>query len=257
VTAVDLSIVVPAFDEAERLPRTLPSLVEWLEEQRKTFEIVVADDGSTDGTREVCERLSKEIPGLRVIGGPPNRGKGHAVRAGMLAATGAVRVMCDADGAMPPRELSRLLAPIAEGRAAIAIGSRYVEGRSPEGQRLWRRAWSRFSNAVIQRLLVPGVRDMHCGYKAFTAEAARELFSIARIDGWTFDIEILALASRLGLRVVEVGVEWHDDRGSRVRPARALASVLRETWVLRRNFARDVYGIAGRVGGAPQAGRIS
>jgi dolichyl-phosphate beta-glucosyltransferase len=242
--SVDLSIVIPAFNEELRLPRTLSPLVEWLRQRGGSFEVVVVDDGSTDGTRELCEREFAEVRELRLLGGPPNRGKGHAVRTGMLAARGAVRVMCDADGSMPPRELGKLLAPIAEGRADIAIGSRYVGGRVPHGQPRWRTAWSRLANRIVRRSLAPGVFDIHCGYKAFTADAARDLFSRARIDGWTFDLEVLALAQRLRRPMVEVGISWHESGRSRVRPLRDLARVLQETLELKRNLASDVYRLS-------------
>jgi glycosyltransferase involved in cell wall biosynthesis len=238
---IDLSVVIPAYDEEQRLPRTLDSMAEWLARRGGGWEIVVVDDGSADGTRAVCERLAARIPELRFLGGRPHRGKGHAVRAGMLAARGTLRTMCDADGSMPVSELARLLAPIAEGRAAIAIGSRYVDGAAPRGQPLWRRTWSRLAHAIVRWALAPGVLDVHCGYKAFSADAAHALFSRARIDGWAFDLEILALASKLGWRVVEVGIDWRDDPRSRVDPLRDLGKVIRETLALERNLVLDVY----------------
>ncbi len=241
--AVDLSVVIPAFDEEERLPKTLLSLAEWLAGRPGAHEVLVVDDGSTDGTRAVCERLSAQLPRFRLLGGGANRGKGHAVRTGMLAARGAVRVMSDADGSMPASEIGKLLAPIDESRAAIAIGSRYVGGAAPFGQPLWRRTWSRLTNAIERLALVPGIRDIHCGYKAFSAEAADGIFSRARIDGWAFDIEVLALASRLGWPVMEVGIDWRDDPRSRVHALRDLGKVVRETLALERNFRVDVYGL--------------
>src|SRR5438132_3400475 len=157
------------------------------------------------------------IPHLRLERQIPNKGKGAAVRMGMLAARGQIRVMCDADCSMPPEQMPRLLAPIIACEAEIAIGSRYVEGaKSDVKQPLYRVLWSRLCNKVIQRSLVPGVRDTQCGFKAFTAEAARDLFRYGRIDGWAFDLEILALARRRGLLIEEVGVEWTDDARSRV-----------------------------------------
>jgi glycosyltransferase involved in cell wall biosynthesis len=182
------------------------------------------------------------IPNLRLVRQSPNRGKGAAVRLGMLAARGQIRVMSDADGSMSPDQLPRLLAPIIACTAEIAIGSRYADGAKSTIEQPWYRVvWSRLANKAIQRSLVPGVRDTQCGFKAFTAEAARDLFSRGRIDGWAFDLEILALARRAGFAIAEVGVEWTDDRRSRVNPIKDLWKVVRETMTIRKNLKRGVY----------------
>ena len=165
----------------------------------------------------------------------------------MLQARGQIRVMCDADGSMPPEELPKLLAPITECKAEIAIGSRYVEGAKTDvKQPFYRVLWSRLANRVIQRSLVPGVRDTQCGFKAFTAEVARDLFALGRIDGWAFDLEILALARRRGFSIAEVGVEWKDDGRSRVNPFTDFWKVIREALTIRRNLRRGVYRNATR-----------
>jgi glycosyltransferase involved in cell wall biosynthesis len=172
----------------------------------------------------------------------PNQGKGAAVRRGMLAARGQIRVMCDADCSMPPEQLPRLLAPITSCKASISIGSRYAEGsKSDVKQPFYRILWSRLANKVIQRSLVPGVRDTQCGFKAFTAEVARDLFARGKIDGWAFDLEILALARRRGHSIAEVGVEWTDDRRSRVNPLKDMWKVMREALIIRKNLRTGVY----------------
>src|SRR6185295_1394011 len=242
VPCVDLSIVVPAYNEEHRLPPTLARLSAYLESQPLRYEIVVVDDGSRDATCAVVERAMARIPNLRLVRQSPNRGKGAAVRLGMLAARGQIRVMSDADGSMSPDQLPRLLAPLIACTAEIAIGSRYAEGAKTDvKQPLYRVLWSRLANRVIQRSLVPGVRDTQCGFKAFTAEAARALFGVGRIDGWAFDLEILALARRTGFAIAEVGVEWTDDRRSRVHPLQDMWKVMRETITIRRNLKRGVY----------------
>ena len=242
VPCVDLSIVVPAFNEEHRLPPTLARLSAYLQTQPLRWEIVVVDDGSRDATCAVVEAAMASIPNLRLVRQTPNRGKGAAVRLGMLAARGQIRVMSDADGSMSPDQLPRLLAPILAGTAEISIGSRYAEGaRSNIKQPWYRVVWSRLANRVIQRSLVPGVRDTQCGFKAFTAEAARALFSVGRIDGWAFDLEILALARLTGFAIAEVGVEWTDDRRSRVNPLKDMWKVVREAMTIRRNLRRGVY----------------
>jgi glycosyltransferase involved in cell wall biosynthesis len=247
VPCVDLSIVVPAFNEEHRLPPTLARLSAYLETQPLRWEIVVVDDGSRDATCAVVEAAMARIPNLRLVRQTPNRGKGAAVRLGMLAARGQIRVMSDADGSMSPDQLPRLLAPLIACTAEIAIGSRYAEGaRTDVKQPLYRVLWSRLANLAIQRSLVPGVRDTQCGFKAFTAEAARALFTLGRIDGWAFDLEILALARRAGFAIAEVGVEWTDDRRSRVNPLKDLWKVVREALTIRRNLRRGVYREAAR-----------
>lgn len=242
VPFIDLSIVVPAYNEEHRLPATLDRLHAFLSAQPLRYEIVVVDDGSKDGTCNVVEHAMSRIPNLRLERQIPNRGKGAAVRRGMLAARGQIRVMCDADCSMPPEELPKLLAPIINCKSEIAIGSRYAEGaKTDQKQPFYRVLWSRLCNRVIQKSLVPGVRDTQCGFKAFTAEAARDLFRYGRIDGWAFDLEILALARRRGLLITEVGVEWKDDKRSRVNPLKDMWKVIREALTIRRNLRRGIY----------------
>ncbi len=242
---VDLSIVVPAYNEELRLPPTLTKLDAFLRTQPLRYEIVVVDDGSKDKTCDVVTAHMSTIPGLRLVRQFPNRGKGAAVRMGMLQARGQIRVMCDADGSMPAEELPKLLAPIINCEAEIAIGSRYAEGAKTDvKQPIYRVLWSRLCNRVIQKSLVPGVRDTQCGFKAFTAEAARDLFRYGRIDGWAFDLEILALARRRGYAIAEVGVEWKDDGRSRVNPLKDMWKVISEAMTIRKNLKRGVYNTA-------------
>lgn len=242
VPCVDLSIVVPAYNEEHRIPPTLDRLHAFLSAQPLRSEIVVVDDGSRDATCAVVEQAMTRIPNLRLVRQSPNAGKGAAVRRGMLAARGQIRVMCDADLSMPPEELPRLLAPIIACTAEIAIGSRYVEGAKTDvKQPLYRVLWSRLCNKVIQRSLVPGIRDTQCGFKAFTAEAARDLFRRATIDGWAFDLEILALATKRGFAIAEIGVEWKDDNRSRVNPLKDMWKVIREAVTIRRNLKKGLY----------------
>lgn len=237
---IDLSIVVPAYNEEHRLPPTLERLHRFLETQPLRYEIVVVDDGSKDDTCGVVERCG--LSNVRLVRQTPNKGKGAAVRLGMLEAKGQIRVMCDADGSMPPEQLPKLLAPIIGCQASIAIGSRYADGAKTDvKQPFYRVLWSRLCNRVIQKSLVPGVRDTQCGFKAFTAESARSLFKSGRVDGWAFDLEILALARRRGFSIAEVGVEWKDDGRSRVNPLKDMWKVISEAITIRKNLKRGVY----------------
>jgi glycosyltransferase involved in cell wall biosynthesis len=240
---IDLSIVVPAYNEEHRLPPTLDHLHRFLRTMPLRYEIVVVDDGSKDDTCGVVERCG--LPNVRLVRQVPNKGKGAAVRLGMLSAKGQIRVMCDADGSMPPEQLPKLLAPIIDCKASISIGSRYADGAKTDvKQPFYRVLWSRLANRVIQRSLVPGVRDTQCGFKAFTAEAAQDLFRVARIDGWAFDLEVLALAKRRDFQIAEVGVEWKDDKRSRVSPIKDMINVCREALTIRRNLKAGVYNQA-------------
>jgi dolichyl-phosphate beta-glucosyltransferase len=243
VASVELSVIVPAYNEELRLLPTLERLHAHLSAWSASYEILVVDDGSTDGTCAVVEAAQATIPHLVLVRQSPNRGKGAAVRRGMLAARGRVRVMSDADGSMPPEQLPRLLAPIARGDAEISIGSRYAAGaKAGVEQPLYRVLWSRLCNKVIRRWLVPRVLDTQCGFKAFTARAAENLFASATIDGWAFDLEILALARRRGFAIEEVGVEWKDDGRSRVNPLVDMWKVIREAFTIRCNLRRGLYG---------------
>lgn len=240
---MELSIIIPAFNEETRIEPTLRSIDRFLAPLGVRYEILVVDDGSTDGTVALVERLRADMPALRCLPCFENRGKGHAVRVGMLAGVGEVRLMCDADGSMPAEEMPKLIAPIFSGKADIAIGSRYVDGaRTTAAQPWWRVVWSRLANRVVQTSLVAGIQDTQCGFKAFSAKAAEATFSRAIIDGWAFDLEVLALASKLGLRIAEFGVEWSDDERSRVSPVRDFLVVLREFATIHWNFGRGRYG---------------
>jgi len=241
VDVVDLSLIIPAYNEELRLLPTLERLHAHLSARPMSYEILVVDDGSRDNTCEVVEAAAARIPNIVLVRQRPNRGKGAAVRRGMFAVCGRIRVMWDADCSMPPEELPRLLAPILAGKAEIAIGSRYAAGARTVKQPRYRVWWSRLCNKVVQRWLVPRVLDTQCGFKAFTARAALNLFGSATIDGWAFDLEILALARRRGFAIEEVGVEWKDDERSRVNPFTDFWKVIREALTIRRNLDRGVY----------------
>jgi dolichyl-phosphate beta-glucosyltransferase len=207
------SLVVPAFNEVPRLGPPLRRTVEWLRARQKPFEILVSDDGSTDGTAELVEKLKNEIPELRLVRSAENRGKGHAVRMGVRAANGALILLADADGATPIDQLALLESAIENG-ADIAIGSRSHRGHVE--RRWYRHLIGRCFHLLVRLSGARGFKDTQCGFKLFTASAARDLFSRARTDRFSFDVEILLLAQRLGYRIVEVPVEWAHQPGSRI-----------------------------------------
>jgi dolichyl-phosphate beta-glucosyltransferase len=198
-------------NEAERLPRTLERIATHLGGRRGTWEIVVVDDGSRDRTAERAEAA-----GATVLRNEANRGKGYAVRRGMLAARGARRLMTDADLSTPIEELERLGARMDEGHDVV-IGSRALPGARIEVRQPWyRENMGRLFNLFVRALAVPGVMDTQCGFKLFTAAAARDVFSAMRLDGFSFDVEALFLARRKGYRIAEVPVVWRNDAASRV-----------------------------------------
>lgn len=234
---MELSVIIPAFNEAQRIGPTLRRAHRFLAARPARFEIIVVDDGSTDDTVALVMALAGELPGLRVLCSPANRGKGHAVRLGMLAAMGQVRLFSDADGSTPIEELDPLLRALAAG-ADIAIGSRYLAASRVTRPQPWhRRVWSRLVNRVVQRVLLPGVADTHCGFKAFTAAAAARTFAACTVDGWSFDLEVLARARAQGFRIREVPVRWENDERSKAR-LRQLPQEFRHVYRLRQQLRR-------------------
>ena len=238
-----LSVVIPAFDEAERIGPTLRATVAWLETFGHPTEILVVDDGSRDGTagvvRELAKTLASRQVALEVVESFPNRGKGHVVKAGMLTAKGDLRLFMDADNSTPVSELPKLLARVQAG-ADVAIGSRRAPGAQMARRPPWyRRLWSRIANRIVQAGLLGGIHDTQCGFKLFTAEAAEAVFARVRTSGWGFDLEALALARRLGHRIDEVPVTWTDDRRTRIRPIRDAIRITIEFLRIRRALAQS------------------
>lgn len=215
---IDLSIIIPAYNEAARITPTITSFHEFLAARAISFELIVVDDGSTDHTVSLVNALCAALPHLSVIPLPANKGKGYAVRTGMLAARGNIRLFSDADGSTPVTEIDKLLAALKNGTTNIAIGSRYLAASEVmKAQPKARVIWSRLVNRIMQRVLLPGIVDPHCGFKAFTAAAAQRIFQQCTINGWSFDLEALAIAQKLQLRVQEVPVKWANDERSKGR----------------------------------------
>jgi dolichyl-phosphate beta-glucosyltransferase len=234
-----VSIVIPAYNEAERLPATLVQLGAFLRGEAYPAEVVVVDDGSRDATLAAAERFAASDPRVRVVRAS-HRGKGAAVRRGMLEARGAVRVMCDADLSMPAHELPKLLAPLAAG-ADVALATREGAGARRIGEPYRRHLMGRVFNTLVRLLAVPGLHDTQCGFKAFTAASAETLFGATTVDGFGFDVEVLYLARKRGLRLVEVPIAWYYQVSSRVSPLRDTIRMIRDVLRVRWNDARGVY----------------
>jgi dolichyl-phosphate beta-glucosyltransferase len=212
-----LSVIVPAYNEAERIPLTLLDMDKKLSESGFSYEILVVNDGSKDKTAEVVGKMAKTIPHLVLINNEKNQGKGGVVRDGMLAAKGEYRIFTDADNSTTIEQFEKMLPFFKEGYEVV-IGSRAVKGAQLEPpQPFYRQLLGRMSNLIIQIVNLPGIWDTQCGFKAFTAEASERVFSLSKVNGWGFDIEALALARSLGYRVKEIPVRWVNDTASHVK----------------------------------------
>ncbi|MBI4423688.1 MAG: glycosyltransferase family 2 protein [Elusimicrobia bacterium] len=211
-----LSVVIPAYNERERLPRTLDRVAAFLTARGEPFEILVVDDGSSDGTAELVRERARALPQLGLVSYPENRGKGFAVREGALRARGEAVLVCDADGAAPIEELARLERALERG-ADIAVGSRAVASVETRIEaRLLRKALGRTFARCVNLLGVPGIRDTQCGFKLFTRDACRRVFPRQRLSGFAFDVELLRIAWLAGLKVEEVPINWRHVPGSRI-----------------------------------------
>lgn len=229
-----LSVVVPAYNEEERLGATLKRMLAYFDTQPYKVEILVVDDGSSDGTAKVVETIAACRPQVKLLTYAPNHGKGHAVRYGMLRAQGTRILFSDADLATPIEEVDKLLAKLDAGHD-IAIGSRDVAGSElVKRQSVVREMGGRFFNKLVQLLAVPGIRDTQCGFKLFTQDAARAIFTRCQVDHFAFDVEVLFLAIRFfDFRVAEVPVRWAHQEGSKVRFVRDATRMVRTLFRIR------------------------
>lgn len=216
----ELSLVIPAYNEEDRLPETLALVRDWVEQQPFSVEVLVVDDGSRDRTAELTRLYCERFSALRLVSLPRNQGKGAAVREGMLKATGAWRLMTDADMSTPIAEAEHLLAERKE--YEVIIGSRYLKPDSIKVKQPWkRRVLSRFGNWLIHQMLgLRDIRDTQCGFKLFSAQAAEAVYSRQQETGWLFDVEILTIAQELGYAIKEVPVDWYDSKQSKLRAVR-------------------------------------
>ncbi|MDO9117439.1 MAG: glycosyltransferase family 2 protein [Nitrospira sp.] len=240
---LDLSIVIPAHNEATRILPHLRSIHDSLSRQDRSYEIIVVDDGSQDDTIKVVRSFAKTDPALRVIPLPTCMGKGGAVRQGMLAARGRLQLFTDADGATAITELDRLEQAIRNG-ADVAIGSRSLASRQRgfEVNARWHRSiLGGCFNAMVRLGGIRGIGDTQCGFKLFERSVARDLFSVSTINGYGFDLELLFIAQQRGYRIAEVPVNWADQPGSKVRLVRDSIAMLREFTIIHRNAARGYY----------------
>jgi dolichyl-phosphate beta-glucosyltransferase len=216
-TVPDLSVVIPAYNEQTRLEPTVRAAVDYFRSVGGPFEVIVVDDGSQDGTSALARRLSDQLPEVHLIRLAANHGKGYAVRSGVMNARGRTVLFADADGATPFAEIERLQAALEAG-ADVAIGSRGLDAQGVKVQaKLYRHVIGRIFHALVETLTVSDIRDTQCGFKLFRAPVAHDLFSRMRMNGFSFDVELLVMAKRRAYRVAEVPVNWTHQPGSKVR----------------------------------------
>lgn len=248
LSSISLSVIIPAFNEQKRILRYLTEVHDYLSIRRTPFEILVVDDGSNDETAAVVQRFrDRQTAPVRLIRLDRNQGKGAAVRAGMRQAEGALQLFADADGATSIREVERLEAAIAAG-ADLAIGSRALaagDARYTVRARWHRSILGNTFNGLVQRLGIPGIADTQCGFKLFRKAVAQDLFGVACLNGFGFDLELLYVAQRRDYRIAEVPVNWTDQPGSKVRLIRDGWRTMGELLKVRQHHAEGRYSLSG------------
>jgi dolichyl-phosphate beta-glucosyltransferase len=229
------SIVIPAYNESERITASLAKVLAYIEDQGWTAEVIVVNDGSKDNTADIVRGYMREHSIVRLLENPGNKGKGYSVRHGMMEARGDVLLLTDADLSSPIQEARKLFDAIEKNGADIAIGSRWLQ-RETQTQRqpFYRQVSGRVFNVLLRMVLGLKQKDTQCGFKAFTRQAAQSVFPPQRIDRWGFDPEILFLADRFKLKTVEIPVAWANDDRSKINPLtdgfRMFLEMMRVRW---------------------------
>jgi len=241
LTSPFLSIIIPAYNEEHRLPRTLEEIFTFLNDQSYEAEVLVVENGSNDQTFEISLKFTEQYKNLRVFK-EEQPGKGNAVRRGMREARGEYRFFCDADLSMPIAEVNNFLPPALEDYK-IAIASREIPGAVRYNEPQYRHMTGRIFNTLIRYLVLPKLQDTQCGFKCFHADVVKEIFPYQTLTGWSFDVEILYIAQRKGYLVCEVPINWYFNPDTKI-------SVLRDSWqmfidllIIRRNARRGLYDI--------------
>ena len=241
-----LSVVIPAYNEAERIPLTLIDIDKHLSSSKFSYEILVVNDGSTDSTAKVVESFTKIIPNLRLINREHDKEKGmtkgFAVKLGMIEATGRYRLFTDADNSTSIDHFDKMVPYFEEGFDVVIASRAHKQSKLSPPQGFLRQVLGKSGNLIIQALVLPGIWDTQCGFKCFSENAAQKVFPVQKTAGWGFDVEILALAKRLGFKIKQIPVVWVNDTSSRVG-AMAYVKTLVETVRIRVWLWLDKYGI--------------
>jgi glycosyltransferase involved in cell wall biosynthesis len=240
--AIFLSLIIPAYNEEQRLPDALGRIAAFLEAQNYLGEVIVVENGSNDRTYLIAEGFSKDHPNFNFIHSD-ERGKGLAVKKGMLAARGEYRMMLDADLSMPVDQINRFLPPQLEG-ADVVIASREAPGAVRYNEPDYRHIGGRIVNLLIRLLAIPDLQDTQCGFKCFRADVAEDLFRKQTLEGWSFDVELLYIAGLRGYNIVELPIPWYYSDLSHVDPIRDSVRLFFDLLAIRRNALRGLYGSA-------------
>jgi len=235
------SIIIPAHNEQNRLPDTLEQVLRFLQEQSFTSEVIVVENESTDDTYKIAREFADAHENLRVL--QSERGKGTAVRRGMLEARGEYRFMCDADLSMPVEEIAKFLPPALDD-FDVAIASREAKGSVRYNEPAYRHFGGRGINFIIQTLILPGLNDTQCGFKCFRANVADDLFSRQTLRGWSFDIELLYIARCHGYRIREIPIHWQHFSDSKVSALRDALHMIQDIFRIHANARRGLYDVA-------------
>lgn len=229
-----LSLIIPAYNERDRLASTLITIEAYMSSFRKSYEIIIVDDGSSDGMLDMVRQQAKESGTVRLVRYEQNQGKGYAIRQGVAVARGDYIAFSDADLSAPIDELPKLFDAIKDGND-VAICSRAIKGAVLEvRQPLYRELGGKALNLAIRTFAVRGIHDTQCGFKLFRGKAAHDIFKRCFINGWSFDIEALYLARKLGYEIAEVPVKWHHSEGSKIHPFSAGVHMLMDLIKIRR-----------------------
>ncbi len=234
-----LTIVIPAYNEALRLPRTLPQVVHFVATQDYPIEVIIVNNNSQDETRQIADEFAGHYDYMYVLD-EPTQGKGAAVRTGLLAGRGDYLFIADADLSMPIPEVVRFLPPHCPAYD-VAIGSREVAGAIRYDEPEYRHIMGRVFNLIVRWLAVPGFQDTQAGFKAFRREAARDILARQTVHGWAFDVELLYIALREGYNIIEVPISWHYRPNSRINPLKDSFEMFIEVWKIRQKGKRGVY----------------
>ena len=234
-----LSIIIPAFNEENRLPRSLEKIVAFVIAQPEPMEVLIVENGSRDRTTQIADEFAARHTFIRVL--HSDKGKGSAVKAGMLAGRGRYLFICDSDLSMPIEEVRKFLPPTLADYD-VAIASREGPGARRFDEPEYRHLMGRVFNLIVRVLAIPGFQDTQCGFKSFRREVARDVFAAQTMTGWSFDVEALFIALRSGYRVVSVPINWYFDGDSRINPVPDTFRMVRDVLRIRWNGWRGVYG---------------